>query len=507
MSRYDTVEGHSGQIEDRNAAWPGRQGYGHPPDRGRSGHRRGARILAWVSAIMTIVITGASLTAYAAYRHLLGNIHHIDVTHLLGKRPPKYNSALNILLIGSDSRTGSNARYGAGVLGSRSDTMILIHISPTHSGATLISFPRDSLVPTLECGNDGQGHTGQQAQPNQPELLNATFSFGGAPCLWKTLELLTGIRIDHFVQIDFTGFKNMVNALGGVDVCVPYSINDQASGLRLAAGAHHVMGAQALAFVRLRHIGNWSDLQRIKRQQFFMASVLQQVLKTNLLTQPGRLYSFASATTKSLTTDSGLSPGTMLTIAESMRGLHASSVSMIQVPVVDDPIDPNRVDWVQPDANKLFSSIKFDATLPKPAKTKTPAGKPAPTVNPSLVQVQVLNGSGTPNVGQQVGQLLGQRGFSVVGTGNADSFTYTDNVIEYASSSEMPAVNTLRSALSGTQLRQVTTLQPGTIDLIVGSSFNGLKAAATTATPVKDLAKQYGGISGTVNACKSNGAF
>lgn len=507
MSRYDVVDDHHGRMSDRNPSWPDGPAHGSRPRSARARHSRGARILAWVAAVMTVVVTGASLTAYAAYRHLLGNIHHVDVSHLLGKRPPKYNSALNILLIGSDSRAGTNAKYGAGVLGSRSDTMILVHISPTHSGATLISFPRDSLVPILSCGNDGQGHTGQQAQPGQQEMLNATFAFGGAPCLWKTLEADTRIHIDHFIQIDFAGFKYMVNALGGVDVCLPYAIDDRASGLRLGAGPHHVMGAQALAYVRLRHVGNWSDLQRIKRQQLFMASVLQQVLRTNLLTQPGRLFAFASAATKSMTTDSGLSPSTMLTIAGSMRGLHASAVGMIQVPVVDDPVDPNRVDWVQPDSDALFNSIKFDTTLPKAKKANAAAGKPAPTVSPSQVQVQVLNGNGTPSSGEQVGQLLGQRGFNVVGTGNADSFTYTSNVIEYASPSDLPAVNTLRLAVSSAQVRHVSSLQPGTIELIVGSGFTGLKPATAPTTSVKNLARQYGGITGTTSACKNNGAF
>lgn len=517
MNRYDGPDDYFGRSASVTTTWEDHpdDGWDDPPERSaytqrrhRSGYSRRWRVLGWIAGIMTVVVVGASLTAYAEYRHLIGNIHHVDVSHLLGKRPPKYNSALNILLIGSDSRAGSNAKFGKGIQGARSDTMILLHVSPRRNGATLVSFPRDSMVPITSCGNDGQGHMGQQAQAGQVERLNATFSNGGAPCTWRTIEALTGIHIDHFVQIDFTGFQAMVTSVGGVDVCLPEAINDPASHLNLAAGRHHVNGAQALAFVRERHIGLGSDLQRIQRQQFFMAALLQAATSSHVLSDPARVLSLANAVTQSLSTDNGLAVPTMVQIASSMRGLHAGNVSLVSVPTVPYPQDPNaEVQWA-PSAQTLFNSIKFDAALPKTKKSKGKAAStPAPTVNPSQVQVQVMNGDGTPGAGEQAGQDLGQRGFNVVGTGNANNFSYTTNVIQYASSADLPAANTLASQLSNTQLQLVPSLTPGTINLIIGSDFTGLKQAATPVAPVKNLAKQFNGISGSTNICRNKNAF
>jgi LCP family protein required for cell wall assembly len=510
MNRYDGPDDYTGRSADVTSEWqerPERPAYASR--RRRSAHSRRWRVLGWIAAVMTVVVVGGSLTAYAAYRHLLGNIHHVDVSHLLGKRPPKYNQALNILLIGSDSRAGSNAQFGPGVQGARSDTMILLHISPKRDGATLVSFPRDSMVPIIACGNDGQGHSGQQAQVGQLEQLNATFAFGGAPCTWKTIELLSGVHIDHFVQIDFAGFQAMVNAVGGVNVCLPEAINDPKSHLDLSAGKHHVNGAQALAFVRERHIGLGSDLQRIQRQQYFMAALLQAATSGHVLSDPATVFSLANAVTHSLTTDSGLDVTTMVQIANSMRGLHAGAVSLVSVPVEPYAGDPAaQVQWT-PAAQSLFNSVKFDVALPKSGKSKpkAAAATPAPTMSPGQVQVEVLNGDGMPGAGEQAGLNLGQHGFNVVGTGNAATFNYTENVIEYASAADLPAANTLRGMLRNTQMQLVPSLTPGTINLIVGSDFNGIKQPAAAAAPVKNLAKQYNGISGNANICSDKNAF
>jgi LCP family protein required for cell wall assembly len=503
MTRHDVLDDRSGHMDDGTAGWQESAWRPRHPRRPRTRNARRLRVLGWISVIMTVVVVSTSLAAYAEWRHLLGNIQKENVNGLLGKRPPKYNSALNILLIGSDSRAGSNKKFGQAVQGARSDTMILMHISPQRNGATLISFPRDSLVRTVGCQADGMGHTGQQAS-QQVEMLNATFDSGGAPCTWKTLEALTGIHIDHFIEIDFSGFQSMVNAVGGVSVCLPKAINDPASKLNLSAGVHHVDGAQALAFVRERHVGQGSDLQRIKRQQFFMASLAKQVTASNMLGDPGKLFGLANAATHSLTTDSGLEVSTLLKIAESMRGLQASSVKMISVPVVPDAADPNRVDWAQPSAFELFNAIKFDDVVPvakasrkKPAATAAKAPKPA---NPSRVNVQVLNGTTQAGLAGTTMTALEQRGFNVVGTGNADSTTHTENVIQYASAKDLPAVEALSAVLENVKTQLLPTLQPGRLSLVLGSDFKNLK-------PPSNLTQVYGGISGSTNICKDASAF
>ncbi len=505
MTRYDVLDDRSGSTADATAAWPDGPRQDRPPRRPHTGSNRRLRVLGWISAIVTVAVVSTSLAAYAEWRHLLGNIQKENVNGLLGKRPPKYNSALNILLIGSDSRSGSNKKFGKGIQGARSDTMILMHISPQRNGATLISFPRDSLVSTIGCRADGLGHTGQQAS-QQVEMLNETFNSGGAPCTWKTLEALTGIHVDHFIEIDFSGFQSMVNAVGGVTVCLPEAINDPASKLNLTAGVHHVNGAQALAFVRERHVGQGSDLQRIRRQQFFMASLAKQVTTSNMLGDPARLLGLANAATHSLTTDSGLDSGTLLKIAESMRGLHASSVNMVSVPVVPDAADPNRVDWAQPAANGLFNAIKFDNAVhvAKAGKKKAPAAaakKKAPkAANPSRVNVQVLNGTTVGGLAGTTMTALQQRGFNVVGTGNADNTAFTQTVIQYASASDLPAVEALTAVLISARTQRVPTLQPGTLNLVLGADFKSLK-------PPSNLTQAYGGISGSTNICKDASAF
>jgi len=509
MSRYDVLDDRSGRVAARTTAWSDSSRRGQPPRRRRTGHAWFWRVFGWISVFITVVIVSASLVAYAEWRHLLGNIQRENVSGLLGKRPPKFNSAMNILLIGSDSRAGTNAAFGRGVQGARSDTMILMHISPRRDGATLISFPRDSMVSTLGCKQDGMGHSGQPAS-QQLEMLNTTFDSGGAPCTWQTVETLTGIHIDHFIEIDFNGFQSMVNAVGGVNVCLPEAIKDPASKLNLGTGVHHVDGSQALAFVRERHIGEGSDLQRIQRQQYFMAALAKQVTTSNTLGDPGRLLSLANAATHSLTTDSGLDVRTLLKIAESMRGLHAESVNMISVPVVPDPGNPNRVDWAQPQSDVLFNAIKYDNVVHiSKTKTKTKTAratlaKPAPNpLNPSRVNVQVLNGTPTTGLAEQTATALQQRGFNLVGTGNADATTYTQNVIQYASPSDLAAVTTLEGELTKVTAQLVPSLQPGTVNLVLGSDFTSLAPVK----PPSNLVQAYNGINGSADICKDASAF
>lgn len=467
------------------------------------------RALSIVAIAVTVVLVGASLYAYAAYRSLYDSIHREVVTgQMLGPRPPKLNGSLNVLMIGSDSRAGTRGRYGRGIDGSRSDTAMLLHISPTHNLATVISFPRDSMVPVYSCLSDGHGHSGQQAAPGEVERLNATFSYGGAPCLWKTLEQTTHIHIDHFVEVDFSGFKRIVNDVGGVSVCLPYPIHDRLSGLNLSRGRHVLNGREGLAFVRVRHIGDGSDLERIKRQQLFLASVAQKIKKNGVLANPARTYSLVHDVARSLTTDSAMSLSNLYAIAGSLRGLSTSSLRFISVPVVPYAGDPlAEVSWA-PDSSQLFSAIAHDNHILRAAKNAKTKPSPVPTVPAAQVQLQVLNGSGTYGVAGTAATELTSRGFTVTGTGNAPTFGYTSNVIEYQSASQLPQVNTLKKAIAGAQVKRVPGLQPGTISLIVGTDFTGLPGHHNSPhQSVSNLAKNYGGITASTNICRDSAAF
>ncbi len=508
---------------DRYSGSGGGPGVGQPAGRGPRWRRPSWRTLLGATAIIAMfAVVATSLVAYAKYRGVVGSIHRENVTSaMLGKRPP-YTAGLNILIIGSDSRQGLGNEFGADLPGARSDTSMLLHIAPGHTRADIISFPRDSMVPVLACANDQQGHPGQSAQPGALERLNATFSAGGAPCLWKTLEQETGIRIQHFVEVNFAGFQSIVNDVGGVPVCLPFAINNPQSRLRLSAGKHVVNGAQALAFVRLReNIGEGSDIQRIQRQQYFLAAVMQKLKATNLLTQPNRIFSVVRDAARSLTTDSGLDLSTMLRIANSMKSLSSSSVQLVTVPVVPYVGNPAaELSWQQPQASRMFQAIEADHNLPATAKAKGKAKNHAatalPTVSPAKVQVQVLNGSGVTGVAGTTATALTAKGFTVTGTGPAANYGYTSSVIQYSSAAQLPEVNTLKAQLGSVVVQQDTALGPGSLSLILGSSFNGLGTAGAGAgaggakAPAKtlgSLAKNYNGITGSTNICKDSAAF
>src|SRR6516162_921804 len=374
-------------------------------------------VLSILAILATLTITFVSIGAYAAYRGLYDSIHHVVITSgELGKRPPKLNGSENILIIGSDSRHGIRG-YGKGIGGSRSDTSMLLHIPPTHNGAVVISFPRDTMVPIYQCANDGQGHHGQQAQPYNVEQLNWTFSYGGAACLWKTVEQVTHIHIDHFIEVNFLSFRKIVNDVGGVPVCLPFAIKDPASRLNLPAGRSIVKGAQALAFVRERHIGEGSDLQRINRQQIFLASLAQKIKQSSSLTNPTKLYGLVHDIASSLTTDTGLSSTDMLAIADSLKGVSTSAVQFVTAPVLPYPANPaNQVEFWDPYANRLFRAIARDNKILKVAKEANKPTPGAPTVSPGKVHVQVLNATNTTGLAATTAGQLSAKGFKVAKT-------------------------------------------------------------------------------------------
>jgi LCP family protein required for cell wall assembly len=502
---------------------PAGRGGGGAQAAGGSRWRRPSRrtLLGAVAIVAMVAVVSTSLAAYAKYRGVVGSIHRENVTAaMLGKRPP-YTAGLNILIIGSDSRQGLGRKFGSDVLGARSDTSMLLHIAPGHTRADIISFPRDSMVPVLACANDQQGHPGQSAQPGEVERLNATFSAGGAPCLWKTLEQETGIRIQHFVEVNFAGFQSIVNDVGGVPVCLPFAINNPQARLHLAAGKRVVNGAQALAFVRLReNIGEGSDTQRIQRQQYFLAAVMQKLKATNLLSQPSRIFNVVRDVAKSLTTDSALDLSTMLRIADSMKSLSSSSVQLVTVPVVPYAGDPAaELSWEQPQSDQMFRAIEADRELPTSAKgkakangqDKTAAADAAPTVSPGKVSVQVLNGSGVNGVAGSAAAALEAKGFAVTGTGPAANYSYTTTTIQYSSPAQLPEVDTLKAALGPVVAQQDTALGAGSISLILGANYHGLStgksASRASAKTLSNLAKSYGGITANANICKDSAAF
>lgn len=453
--------------------------------------RRGGVLpwLAWGSIVMTAVLVAGCLSAYAAYRKLYGNITHESVSGKLGKRPPKIGKATNVLVLGSDSRSGKDAKYGHAE-GERSDTLIVLHLSPNGKQAVGVSFPRDSVVQLPSCKTSKGG-----TSPAHLGMINEAFSEGGPACSWKTIESLTGIHIDHFVKVDFSGFKGMVNALGGVEICLPTAVHDRDSHLDLSAGRHLVKGEQALAYVRNRHgLGDGSDLGRIKRQQLFMSSIVKKVTDGGLLASPTKLFNFLDAATKSVTTDDGLDIGEIKKLAGSVQGMSAGKVKFVTVPNGPYPADPNRVQFQQPLAGQLFAAIKNDniAKADDSAAQKKTAAKP--TVPAAQIRVRVLNGTGRAGLAATVAESLKAKGFQVVKVGNTPKSGIAKSTLHYGPSGAK-AMPTLQQDLKTVTTKQVSS-KTSRLDLIIGDDWGGLKGG--------DIPSNIGGVQANTNICKNN---
>lgn len=320
--------------------------------------------------VLLIAVAG---TGYWLYSGLDRNITGIDLDKSLGDdRPAKLpTSGQNVLVLGSDSRAGANAALHTGqVAGARSDTALVIHIPEGRKQAVAVSIPRDTLVTRPECVKDD----GTKLPQANRVMFNSVYSSAGPACVVKTVEKMSGVRLDHFVEIDFAGFKGLVDAIGGVPVTVDRDIHDSSSGLDLAAGTHRLDGTQALQFVRTRHgIGDGSDLGRIGMQQKFLMALLAEIKKQDLMGSPTKAYAVADDLTTALTTDSGLASLTKLAeFSRSMNGVDTSTMETIMLPVQYDTQDPNRVVAAEPQAQQLWTALRSDGTIPESAK-KSPA--------------------------------------------------------------------------------------------------------------------------------------
>jgi LCP family protein required for cell wall assembly len=344
------------------------------------------KILIWGASSLALLLVAVAGSGYVVLKHFNANLEQDDIRGLLGAQPVNLHpQAENIMILGSDSRQGLSKEYGSGLVTDQSDTLMIIHIPANRQWAEVMSIPRDSWVniPACEMG-DGQLSAPQQYKINEAFAignLDGNHTALGIACTVKTVEQDTGIYINHFIAVNFTGFENMVSALGGVYECNPTPINDPNSNLHLAAGTHLLTPAQALGYVRARYtLGDGSDLERIGRQQAFMSSLVSRV-KSQLL-DPIAIYRFLDAATKSLTIDSQLGGITGLyNLGQSLRGIPSSKIAFFTIPnfprgdVV--PGDTANVLWTQPEDDQIFASFRNDvpasSTLfpPATAATKT----------------------------------------------------------------------------------------------------------------------------------------
>ena len=286
--------------------------------------------------IASIAIVGISAISWAGLGRITAAIPRVDAFAGLENRPKKESSAVNYLIVGSDTREGLSReeikRLKVGgtdvAAGKRSDTMLLIHISKKRDKAAIISIPRDSyaLIPEH---NNSQG----KLIPAAYSKINSAYNWGGAPLLIKTLENMSDLRIDHYVELNFVGFVRMVDALGGVEICTKKDINDPKSHLTLPAGTHVLDGVDSLKFVRTRVFDGLGDLGRMKRQQEFASAMLRKATSAGVLLNPVKMVDFINSALDSVVTDEGLSQGDLLTLGKQLRNLSASNVRTLTIPL------------------------------------------------------------------------------------------------------------------------------------------------------------------------------
>jgi len=447
-------------------------------------------------AVVTRVLAGvvsATLLIVSGWGWYLGQLAQATVTRT-DAIPTSGNedavddgAAMNLLLVGQDGREDLTkeqlAELNAGANdsgGLNTDTMILVHLPADGSSASFVSFPRDSYVQIPGHGSD---------------KLNAAYAYGytavdkgasagakeaaGAQLLVQTISRLTGLQIDHYAEVDLLGFFELTQVVGGVQVNLCQAVDDREfSGAYFPAGPQTIAGADALKFVRQRHhLGEngRGDYDRIIRQQVFLAGVLRNMLSSNVLLSPGRQRELVGAAAQSLTVDQDLD---LFQLATQMQSVTLDSITFQTVPYIGNDRDDQNRDIIrlqdEDTLHRFFAQLSADPGKP----AETPAGPPA-TVAPSEVSVEVRNGSGKAGLAARAKGELEAAGFTVTGTGNADTSDYARTVVRHAAGDEARAA-AVAAQVPGSAVELDDTLTAGTVRLVLGKDFTGIGVAPST---------------------------
>ncbi len=444
--------------------------------------RRVVNVAAAATAALVLVISGV---AWVGLDRIDARLDRQDVG-ISGSGSPIADSAQNILLVGSDSRAGLSKRERRQLhvqlsdpAGRRSDTMILMHLSKDRDQVTMVSLPRDSLV-KIPAWTDSQG-TRHEASTNK---LNAAYAYGGPSLTIDTVEANTGVHIDHYVEVSFAGFVAMVDALGGVDVCVNKAINDTRSGLDLPKGRSTLDGAQGLAFVRARYFDPRADLGRIERQQAFLGAMFRKATTAQVLLNPVSLGQFLDAALGSVTTDKSITRDDIVALAGKLQRVATGDVAFLTVPISDydyrDPVHGSSVKWDKVTAGELFRRLEADEEIVPPSTSKGQA-----TVEPGDIDVQVLNGAGVTGLARTASEDLAALGFGIAGApANSATTGATKTVIAYDPAWD-ESVKTLAAALPFADLQAVPG-QGQTFQVILGSYYTTAIAPVVVAASSSD---------------------
>ena len=423
-------------------------------------------MIGWISALVVVALVGVGAVVYA---QLQGNITTAPLRSGTGDGEPELAVGdLNILLLGSDSRALTSDGFGEDDGSERSDAMVLAHISSDSTRIDAVQLPRDTLTDLPACDDTGRG-----SFDGGFGMLNSALQYGPA-CSVAAVEQLTGTTIDHFVQMDFEGFIGMVDAMGGIDVCLPEALKDGHAHLDLPAGAQSVGGDQALALIRTRHaLAEESDIARLGHQQMVLSAIVQKATKSDVLVRPDRLYAFLDAVTSSMTVDPGLGALTDLAgLAARVANVPMSSVTFLTMPTTEAPQNRNRV-VPTADADVIFRALVDDA----PIVLTTDEAEPDVTVR--TAPIRIFNGAGVAGLASRVSEDATGYGYTVSGLANAEATDLTT-----ITAADTPDAQQTAQALAA-ELGLAVTIQTGDVDgvhLLLGADYADL-IAQPRATP------------------------
>ena len=443
-----------------------------------------ARALSVLAAVLSFAVFASAVGGYVLVTRYDGNISRLPGLELGQDRPVDApRDAQNVLIVGSDSRgglaagEGTQGRGASFVTGQRSDTVILAHLYGNSDTAQLVSFPRDSWV-TIPAYLDDDG---KQVAARESKLNRAFFE-GGPALLIDTIQSLTGLSIDRYVQVDFDGFQTIVNRLDGVEVCLAEAAKEKLSGIDLQAGRQTIKGDQALAFVRQRYGLPNGDIDRIRRQQQFIGGIVRKALSAGTLANPLRLNGVIDAATDSLRVDDGTSFGDLQDLALRFRGFSTGGVIFTTVPIADQNAKRQRQDVVlldEAELTTLFDQMRRDIAPQTPDAAPSAAPSRALLVRPGAVRVRVYNGSGVTGLGRKAFGDLERVGFQLVGTaGNRGADAARTTVLHGRDKAD--SARTLAAAIPGSVVKLDPALD-STLEVVLGTSYTGTRAVTVTA--------------------------
>ncbi|WP_329487936.1 LCP family protein [Kitasatospora sp. NBC_01246] len=484
---------------------------------------------AWPRRLAAGIAFGVLTTSGGGWAvlHGLGSIDRVDAFSGDAARPADDGST-TFLLVGTDEREGipektlKEVLHAGGESCHCTDTMMIVQVAGDGSRASVISIPRDSYV-------DIPAHRDQVTRKDVPAgkgKVNAAFGMGGPQLTVATVEQNTGLRIDHYLQVNFAGFVSAVDAVGGVRVCTSKPLKDDYSGLDLPAGTTTLDGAGALRYVRARHVDGSADLGRMHRQQKFVAQLLHQVTDSGTLFNPVRLARLTDSLLGSVKADKDLTTGDLITLASRLRELSAGRADFATVPLakLDHQVAGwgSTVLWDQAGAKALFDAVRAGrplnaaAAAAGPAPGSAPAGEPEPggaaspaaaaspgaatttpsaaatpvapsAVPPEQVHVQVFNAAGVPGLGARVDGDLRRAGFATTGApSNAPAGTAPGRTVVRYDPRWTESARTLAAALPGAESTAVPGLGP-TLQVYAGGDYPAAPGASPAAATVAPL--------------------